>query len=468
MEFEELVPEASITVSLADQVLMKGRLPAEDALNLDDLLGDMIKTTVRTVKCDSGDSMDISSGDEADEEKEEHEKPTARPDTTSFAVLDDELDEKYVIEATGAEVSGRSAVQTLVTFCQQLPHDMVFSFKPIFYMEKVLVPVGAERNEYKYRCSILLPIYVEPSIRFIIGPVCRNKIGAKRFAALNAVKILHQRGELDDWLLTKGSAHSIKREKAMLKAQDMKGEATIQSILAPDDAAPKTKLSAQKKLKMKVVDSSIAQNGQEEKEGGKLEASKVPQFSLNDDEVAGSNMIKVLVKVVPDVITLSADCSYKDSRRSTRLYLYSTYADFVNAQSRDIVLDCVGCVGYFAGLNNVCMAFTRPIPEEILKTPFRCQIREDEALLVGLSFIGCKEVDDKELFHMQRFHRGVLCWETDDQHALMRKQVDWNQFSDDLWIDPNTTLYSASDTVEPIEHDEWRQSSGGAWYLLFP
>ncbi|RYH29805.1 hypothetical protein EON65_07275 [archaeon] len=470
MEFEELVPDTNIKVSISaleDGIVSQSEqeLSPLAYYDVDDMLGDMLHTTVRTLNCGSSNSMDVSSGDEADEEKDEHEKSTL-PDTSSFAVFDDEFDEKYVIEATGAEVSGRSAVQTLIMFCKQLPHDMVFSFNPIFYMEKVLVPVSPERNDHKYRCSILLPIYVDPAIRFLLGPLCRTKVGAKRLAALTAVRVLHQRGELDDWLLTKGSTQSIKKEKAMLNAKVMK-EGGIESM---QNAAPtKMKLSAQKKLKMKVVNSSKASKEEKEEQAdGNLETSKEPMFSLNDEEVAGSNMIKILVKVIPDTITLPARINYEDCRRYTRLYLYCSYSEFVNSRSREIVLNCVGCVGHFAGLNNVCMAFTRPIHDEILDCPFRCQIREDEAVRVGLSFVGSKDVDDRELFHMQRFHRGVLCWETEDLHALLGKQVNWDQFSDDLWIHPSTKLYNIDDAVQPIEHDVWRQSSGGSWYLLFP
>lgn len=368
--------------------------------------------------------------------------------------------DSYVVPTTGAEVDARSAVHVLINFCQQLPHDLVFSYKPIFWMEKMPVFRGGFAH---YRCSILLPPCVQPAIRFIVGPVCSAKAHAKRLASLYAVTLLHAHGELDDWLFAHGSAQAAKKEKLLAKAAEAK-----------NSAATQPKKSNAKKLKAKLRSAAeIGMTNNPDAVGdGEDNAPRAPQklnidgAVLDDEDIVDLNLMRILVKTIPDVMTRKAEVEHRNGRRFQLLHFYCSSGEFGNTRCRMITLDCTGCIPYYEGINKCAVAFACRLPDEIIAEPFRCQIRENETIFIAVSYVCSRWVCDEELYHMQRFHRGVMCWETDD--LLGRGTGEDDDFSDNMWIPHDMRLEIPASKSIPIEHDEWRASSGGVWYVMYP
>ena len=90
------------------------------------------------------------------------------------------------------------------------------------------------------------------------------------------------------------------------------------------------------------------------------------------------------------------------------------------------------------------IAFPKPLPAVALDSCFQLTLRGAHRLEILLSFIGCRSFEASELLHIQRFHRAVLCWESDFESEESGQQS----------------------TIIPPK--EWTQSSNGACYLIFP
>ena len=101
----------------------------------------------------------------------------------------------YTVPTTCAQADLQSAIQIVTHYCQHTPHDAYFCPDALYWM-------AVDNTGYSnYRCSLLLPQSTPPEARCIIGDPASRKALAKGLAALKCVRMLHQTGELDDWLI---------------------------------------------------------------------------------------------------------------------------------------------------------------------------------------------------------------------------------------------------------------------------
>lgn len=109
------------------------------------------------------------------------------------------LVEPYVT-CEGATVNMSTAIALVNKYCAKLPSDTFTRLTAMWSMEKVISDI----NKYPmYSCSIRLPIN-SPLKQTIKGVLMPSKVLAKRIAALQVCKLLHQIGELDDNLMPVG------------------------------------------------------------------------------------------------------------------------------------------------------------------------------------------------------------------------------------------------------------------------
>ncbi|KAH0969724.1 hypothetical protein GBA52_028320 [Prunus armeniaca] len=96
----------------------------------------------------------------------------------------------YYVNATGASVTADSSVSLIHRYCEKLPGDKYFIPKPTF---------DFEMSEGLYQCKITLP----PNAVFqtTVGPLSSNTHLSKQLVCLEACKMLHEMGALDDHLL---------------------------------------------------------------------------------------------------------------------------------------------------------------------------------------------------------------------------------------------------------------------------
>ncbi|XVF48783.1 hypothetical protein PTKIN_Ptkin03bG0216400 [Pterospermum kingtungense] len=96
----------------------------------------------------------------------------------------------YIVKATGASVTTDSAVSLIHRYCEKLPGDKYYTPKPSFQFTS---------SEGLYKCKLTLP--VSAAFQMIFGPPSRNSQLAKQLVCLEACKLLHQVGALDDHLI---------------------------------------------------------------------------------------------------------------------------------------------------------------------------------------------------------------------------------------------------------------------------
>uniref|UniRef100_UPI003AFB824B AncD1D2 n=1 Tax=synthetic construct TaxID=32630 RepID=UPI003AFB824B len=131
------------------------------------------------------------------------------PSEEDFDSFEDELLPPYMPYGTdGPRVTMSSAISLLHRYCSKLPSDRFTTLTPKFtYIEQ-----NNEEENKMFRCTLRLPIN-SPLREPITGQPMPSKKLAKRSAALEACKKLHEMGELDDHLLPV----KISRKNAELK-----------------------------------------------------------------------------------------------------------------------------------------------------------------------------------------------------------------------------------------------------------
>ncbi|GBG81908.1 hypothetical protein CBR_g34091 [Chara braunii] len=122
--------------------------------------------------------------------------------------VDNEPVEFYRVERTGAVVDDYHAVQLLHIFCAKLPNDRYSLTVPWFQIE--------HRDDSKVVCKVYLPSNAPESVRLVEGPPCSNKKKARERACLQACRLLHQCGALNDNLVPE------KPDDVVLDGMDMK------------------------------------------------------------------------------------------------------------------------------------------------------------------------------------------------------------------------------------------------------
>lgn len=265
--------------------------------------------------------------------------------------------ERYTVSTTGSSVDIRSSTALLFKICQGLPHDAYFLPRPIFH----IVP--------GYRCAVLLPASLPPSIRCIIGPVAARKYIAKSLAALECVRQLHMCGELDDWLRPVGSSSNEDDEETVRDTED--GVETLES-----------------KKDVKVVTPSV----------------------LETDDT----LVEVEVMIVPDVMSVDRPGTLVNSS-GVQLYLYafSAWASDNDLEKRTCMMSCDSCGNILRYLNRIGIALLYPMPVDSSDSVYDMSIRGRFKVSGRYDSLGSRNVSLEELGQMQRFHKSVLCWEED-------------------------------------------------------
>ncbi|PRQ25534.1 putative ribonuclease III post-transcriptional gene silencing PAZ-Argonaute family [Rosa chinensis] len=112
------------------------------------------------------------------------------PDGCNLRACNFEDANAYYVEATGASITPDSSVSLIYRYCEKLPGDRYFIPRPTFHFRLF---------EGLHQCEITLP----PNAAFqtLVGPMSRNGHSSKQLVCLEACKILHQMGALDDHLL---------------------------------------------------------------------------------------------------------------------------------------------------------------------------------------------------------------------------------------------------------------------------
>ncbi|WKY02864.1 hypothetical protein Q1695_016281 [Nippostrongylus brasiliensis] len=105
----------------------------------------------------------------------------------------------YVVPSTGAQVSLTSAIGLVNRYCAKLPSDIFTRLVPQNRLIVVNTPGGVQ-----YRAELLLPINSPIKKPIVLETPVSSKKLAQMAVALEACKILHQSGELNDHLLPVG------------------------------------------------------------------------------------------------------------------------------------------------------------------------------------------------------------------------------------------------------------------------
>eukprot|EP01034_Spumella_vulgaris_P022615 gene22615-28752_t len=423
--------------------------------------------------------------------------PPPRPMSSALIVPPKVLD-RYVVPSTGVIADVRSSTQLLARFCQMLPHDSFYVPRPVYWVttlrnNALYGSYGASRNP-TYRCAILLPPSVPMRCRFVVGPECESKAQAKGAASLDAIRQLHLEGELSDLLLTNGSKQADKAERTAQQQQ----LATVEQVEA-DALAELKRLDPANDL----VSGVGKKRSLAESESAAALADSADFLTLEDVTVPAkcdSDLVTTVVKTVPDALIFSPvraplpvteRVSPQAVDDSVGLYLYAVRAEFVDELSREIIHNCISCSNNFFAINEVGIAFTSELPDDVFQSVFDCNFRETEGLTVKIELLEYRSVSSAELLQMQRFHKSVLCWESDSKRyhrPECRPRFDEPTTAglpDEVWIPPDADLREYYDGTpeglqrsrehfenppveKPASHDEWRQSSNGAWYVIFP
>ncbi|KAJ3038714.1 Dicer-like protein 1 [Rhizophlyctis rosea] len=115
-------------------------------------------------------------------------------DDENEGVGDDELAGiLYVVESTGASVSMATAIRSVNHYCDLLPRDGFTNLGAEY------VTSGNDEGT-AFHTEIVMPRTVPRECRRVVGGVQSSKKKAKRAAAFEMVKVLHQAGELDERL----------------------------------------------------------------------------------------------------------------------------------------------------------------------------------------------------------------------------------------------------------------------------
>lgn len=114
----------------------------------------------------------------------------------------------YRVDSTGAFISADMSVDLLQRYVQKLPHDGFMMLRPWYRTERIEVASGGGGTDYNnnnngnnkkaYQTSVLLPS--ASAVRQAIGIPQQSHRFAKAAAALEACKLLHQIGALNDHL----------------------------------------------------------------------------------------------------------------------------------------------------------------------------------------------------------------------------------------------------------------------------
>ncbi|PZC70491.1 hypothetical protein B5X24_HaOG215877 [Helicoverpa armigera] len=131
-----------------------------------------------------------------------------------------------------ASVDLSTAIALINRYCGKLPSDTFTRLAPQWWMEEVQLPVaGYNDTRTAYICTLRLPLNC-PVKYNIVGHPMPTKVLARRMVALQACRILHKSGELDNQLMPIG--------KENFKAAELGGSGAARETDAGDSARPGT------------------------------------------------------------------------------------------------------------------------------------------------------------------------------------------------------------------------------------
>ncbi|KAI5631368.1 hypothetical protein NE865_15926 [Phthorimaea operculella] len=108
------------------------------------------------------------------------------------------------LEDSIASVDLSTAIALINRYCGKLPSDTFTRLAPQWWIEEVQLPVrNSTEKQTAYVCTLRLPLNC-PVKHNIVGHPMPTKALARRMAALQACRILHRNGELDDQLMPIG------------------------------------------------------------------------------------------------------------------------------------------------------------------------------------------------------------------------------------------------------------------------
>lgn len=341
----------------------------------------------------------------------------------------------YTVSTTCAQADLQSAIQIVTHYCQHTPHDAYFCPDALYWMA----------TDYSgcsnYRCSLLLPQCTPPEARCIIGDPASRKALAKGLAALQCVRMLHQTGELDDWLIPLTS----KRRK-------------LRANINITDSTP-----VHKKSKRNVTECDIDPN------------SSLGWDNLHDENP--ESIAKIAVKVVPDCMVpprersrrqCMTDQNINDMMTSnngqndpvcsgsagTALHFYSWNC----AQtSNSATCKCSKRMSEHASIQSIGIALLEAVPKDLLHEEYVIMHRNVPSR-ISLCFLGTRCVDKIEMIQYQRFHAAIALWQTHDSDTLFPPE-EWIKSSNDAWymLIPTKPFFECiyADSFEPTFPENW-------------
>ncbi|CAH0602428.1 unnamed protein product [Chrysodeixis includens] len=111
---------------------------------------------------------------------------------------------KSVSDEGVASVDLSTAIALINRYCGKLPSDTFTRLAPQWWMEEVQLPAaGSQEMKPAYICTLRLPLNC-PVKYNIVGHPMPTKVLARRMVALQACRILHKSGELDNQLMPIG------------------------------------------------------------------------------------------------------------------------------------------------------------------------------------------------------------------------------------------------------------------------
>ncbi|CAK1554282.1 unnamed protein product [Leptosia nina] len=133
-------------------------------------------------------------------------------------------------EESFASVDLNSAIALINRYCGKLPSDTFTRLAPQWWIEEVQLPANGELKP-AYICTLRMPLNC-PVKYNIVGHPMPTRVLARRMVALQACRILHKSGELDDQLMPIG--------KENFKAADMDANLHPEVTDVNDSARPGT------------------------------------------------------------------------------------------------------------------------------------------------------------------------------------------------------------------------------------
>ncbi|XP_052748392.1 endoribonuclease Dcr-1 isoform X2 [Galleria mellonella] len=107
-------------------------------------------------------------------------------------------------DSNAASVDLSTAIPLINRYCAKLPSDTFTRLAPQWWMEEVQLPVqGGKETRPAYICTLRLPLNC-PVKYNIVGHPMPTRVLARRMVALQACRILHKSGELDNQLMPIG------------------------------------------------------------------------------------------------------------------------------------------------------------------------------------------------------------------------------------------------------------------------